>query len=124
MATKRTMRRVPEDVAEATYIRDLISADVNAKAGELAAGGPDTQDKLYVLMEYKKRWGGIVSDLSAPDESDDGPLALPMAPPAIGAPNLGVHVPQSAVDSAAASAEAAMKPEGGRANRTERQKTA
>lgn len=67
MGTKRTMRRVPEDVAEAKYIHGLISADLGARIGQLAQD--QKLDEIHTLTTYLQTWSGIVADLDVPEEA-------------------------------------------------------
>ena len=115
MSTKRTMRRVPEDVAEAKYIHGLITKDVEGRIAQLAQEGK--HDEMQNILEWKRTWGGIVADLSAEE------WPTPKAPPEGWDADLkrreGVTpgiIPAPVTD--------ASEPEGGRTGRTSRPKTA
>jgi hypothetical protein len=62
MATKRTMRRVPEDVEEARYIHGLVKNDLGSKIIGLAQDGDLVT--IHRLTGYLTTWEGVVADLS------------------------------------------------------------
>lgn len=111
MGTKRTMRRVPEDVAEAKYIHKLMTDDVQARVVQLATDGK--HDEVAQIIGWKNAWAGIVADLDAAVTSTTTAIGATGSPIAKTAP--------AASQPVAAAASDLDEPEGGsRTNRAAR----
>lgn len=80
---KRTYRRAPGDLAEATFIHDRIAEYLSANTVKLATDGE--HDRLHDYIGYERAWRGIVRDLSTPP--------APTYRSEVRHPGLGVHIP-------------------------------
>lgn len=71
---KRTYRRAPADLAEATHISKLLHDDVAARCVQLATDGKHKE--VAQIIGWDEAWAGIVADLTEPQPVFEPPAEV------------------------------------------------